>query len=144
MDEDPLRTAVEIDACGATTLEALQAFAESEAPAPVDLHLLSDVHRRWHWRRENAMPEEETELVRFLVTEANTVTIAVYDIHPFVDGNTRTTWHFRNYLLMLDGLRPLVALDDQEAYEAAWWSATPNAHDELDAIVLRELHAQDR
>jgi hypothetical protein len=38
---------------------------------------------------------------------------AAPDIHPFLDGNTRTTWHLRNYLLMHDGLRPLIDLNDQ-------------------------------
>jgi hypothetical protein len=76
--------------------------------------------------------------------EANTLTIAVYDVHAYIDGNTRTTWHLRNYLLMLDGLRPLVDLLDQPAYEEAWWPSTPQDHAALDAIVLNELAAQDR
>lgn len=45
---------------------------------------------------------------------------------------------------MLDGLRPLVDLRDQDAYEDAWWKATPHDHEELDRIVLEELDAQDR
>lgn len=98
----------------------------------------------WTWRREKVAPSHGTELVEFIVAEANTLTVAVYDAHPFIDGNTRTTWHLRNYLLMLDGLRPLVDLLDQEAYEAAWWAASPQEHDDLDRVVLDELAWQDR
>lgn len=97
----------------------------------------------WNWRRRLA-PADGPDLVSFIVAEANTLTVAVYDIHPFLDGNTRTTWDFRNYLLMRDGLRPLVDLRDQEAYEHAWWTATPQEHGELDTTVLEELAAQDR
>ena len=58
----------------------------------------------WNWRRENIKPGSELEDIEFIVAEANTLAVAVYDVHPFVDGNTRTTWHLRNYALMLDGL----------------------------------------
>ena len=98
----------------------------------------------WNWRRENTAPEDEAEFVEFAVAEANTLTVAVYDVHPFIDGNTRTTWHLRNYVLMLDGLRPLVDLQDMETYEDAWWTATPHDHEALDRAVLAELAAQDR
>ena len=97
----------------------------------------------WAWRRDNVAPDNEGELIEFIVAEANTLTVAVYDVHPFVDGNTRTTWHLRNYLLMLDGLRPLTDLDDQAAYEEAWWEATTQDHVRLDAVVVRELDAHD-
>jgi fido (protein-threonine AMPylation protein) len=98
----------------------------------------------WNWRRERFAPDDDAELVEFAVAEANALTIRVYDVHPFIDGNTRTTWHLRNYLLMLDGLRPLIDLGDQERYEEAWWNATVDNHDGLDDVVLRELAAQDR
>lgn len=45
---------------------------------------------------------------------------------------------------MLNGLRPMIDLSDQERYEEAWWNATADNHDELDDVVLRELAAQDR
>lgn len=45
---------------------------------------------------------------------------------------------------MLNGLRPLIDLSDQERYEDAWWNATAANHDELDDVVLRELATQDR
>ena len=51
-------------------------------------------------------------------------------------GNTRTTWHLRNYLLMLDGHRPLIDLADEDADKSAWWSATAHDHEALDAIVI--------
>lgn len=98
----------------------------------------------WNWRRERFTPDDEAELVEFVVTEANVLAVRVYDVHPFIDGNTRTTWHLRNYLLMLNGLRPMIDLSDQERYEESWWNATVDNHDELDDVVLRELAAQDR
>ena len=98
----------------------------------------------WNWRRERLAPDDDAEFVEFAVAEANVLTVRVYDVHPFIDGNTRTTWHLRNYLLMLNGLLPLIDLSDQERYEEAWWNATADNHDELDDVVLRELAAQDR
>lgn len=98
----------------------------------------------WTWRRRNVAPDDEEALVSFIVSEANTVTVAVYDVHPFIDGNTRTTWYLRNYLLMLDDLRPLVDLRDEKAYGDAWWDATALDHEALDRVVLEELTAQDR
>jgi len=76
------------------------------------------------------------------VAEANTLAVRIYDVHPFIDGNTRATWHLRSYILMLDGLRPLVELDDIERYEHAWWNATDDDHSELDDVVLTELAAR--
>lgn len=96
----------------------------------------------WAWRRENAAPDDEASLIEFIVAEANTLTVVVYDVHPYIDGNTRTTWHLRNYLLMIDGVRPLIDLRDEDAYEAAWWNARPEKHDELDRQVLLEIAAQ--
>ena len=45
---------------------------------------------------------------------------------------------------MLDGLRPLIDLADEDAYKAAWWSATAHDHEALDMIVIDELGRQDR
>jgi hypothetical protein len=45
---------------------------------------------------------------------------------------------------MLDGLRPLIDLADEDAYKSAWWSATAHDHEALDAIVINELNHQDR
>jgi fido (protein-threonine AMPylation protein) len=98
----------------------------------------------WVWRGEYAAPDNDAELVEFVVAEANTLTVRVYDVHPYIDGNTRTTWHLRNYLLMLGGLRPLVNLNDQVRYEESWWAATAEDHHDLDACVLDELAMQDR
>jgi prophage maintenance system killer protein len=84
-----------------------------------------------------------SELIKFIVAEANTLAVRIYDVHPFIDGNTRATWHLRNYLLMLDGLRPLVDLMDQPGYESAWWNATAEDHAQLDAVVLDELALQE-
>jgi fido (protein-threonine AMPylation protein) len=96
----------------------------------------------WSWRRERHRPTDDLEVVKFIVTEANTLAVRVYDVHPFIDGNTRATWHLRNYVLMLDGLRPLVDLAGVDSYEHAWWSAATEDHDELDEVVLTELAAQ--
>jgi fido (protein-threonine AMPylation protein) len=93
----------------------------------------------WTWRRERFRPTDDAELVQFIIAEANTLAVRVYDVHPFIDGNTRATWHLRNYLLMLDGLRPLIDLADTEGYESAWWSTSPESHGQLDAVVQGEL-----
>jgi hypothetical protein len=98
----------------------------------------------WTWRRERFCPSDDDELVGFIVAEANTLAIRVYDVHPFIDGNTRATWHLRNYLLMLDGLRPLIDLAGLATYEGAWWSATSEGHKQLDAVVVTELAQQER
>ena len=98
----------------------------------------------WSYRREHRTHHSDEDLVELIVAEANTLTVDVYDTHPFLDGNTRTTWHLRNYLLMLDGLRPLIDLADEDAYKSAWWSATAHDHPALDAIVINELSHQDR
>lgn len=98
----------------------------------------------WTWRREHASPTDPADLVEFAISEANSLVVRVYDVHPFIDGNTRATWHLRNYVHMLDGLRPLVELTDEERYEAAWWDARSEDHVELDSAVLAELATQDR
>lgn len=43
----------------------------------------------WAWRRERHQPADELELIQFIVAEANTLTVRVYDVHLFIDGNTR-------------------------------------------------------
>lgn len=97
----------------------------------------------WTWRRERFRPSGDPELIEFIVTEANTLAVRVYDVHPFIDGNTRATWHLRNYLLMLDGLRPLIDLGELSVYEKAWWNATAEDHEHLDSIILSELARQE-
>lgn len=97
----------------------------------------------WNYRRQYA-PSHGPDLVQFLVAEANTLVVAIYDVHPFIDGNTRTTWSLRNYVLMRDGLRPLVDLHDWDSYEKAWMNADAFEHKELDDRVLDELASQDR
>lgn len=182
-DHDPLATAEEIQHSGKNVLRWLGQVAASDAPSPVDLKLVQEIHFRWFettfpadagrfraqmvlnrkgtaveveailpavqnacdnwsWRRGHCRPTDDLELVEFIVAEANTLAVRVYDVHPFIDGNTRATWHLRNYLLMLDGLRPLVDLVALDDYERAWWKATAEDHDELDAVVLRELATQ--
>jgi hypothetical protein len=106
------------------------------------LPAIENACENWRWRRSNCSPNDDVELIEFIVVEANTLAVRIYDVHPFIDGNTRATWHLRNYLFMLEGLKPLVDLADFDAYEAAWWKATAEDHDDLDAIVLAELAAQ--
>lgn len=106
------------------------------------LPAIENACENWSWRRRNCSPDDDIELMEFIVFEANTLAVRVYDVHPFIDGNTRATWHLRNYLFMLEGLKPLVDLADFDSYEAAWWKATAESHDELDAVVLAELAAQ--
>jgi fido (protein-threonine AMPylation protein) len=106
------------------------------------LPAIDNACENWNWRRENLRPPDEGELIRFVVAEANTLTVRIYDVHPFIDGNTRAAWHLRNYLLMLDGLPPLDDLVDRERYITAWWAATAEEHDDLDQAVLAEINAQ--
>jgi Fic family protein len=182
-DHDPLPTAEEIQHSGQNVLRWLEAVATSEAPWPVDVRLVQEIHFRWFettfpadagrfrtqmvlnrkgsaveveailpavqsacenwtWRRERFRPANDPELIQSIVTEANTLAIRVYDIHPFIDGNTRATWHLRNYLLMLDGIRPLIDLADPAGYEHGWWNASSEDHEYLDQVVLTELAAQ--
>lgn len=103
------------------------------------LPAIENACENWNWRRSNCSPGDDVELMEFLVVEANTLAVRVYDVHPFIDGNTRATWHLRNYLFMLEGLKPLVDLADFDAYEEAWWKATAESHGDLDAVVLAEL-----
>lgn len=97
----------------------------------------------WAWRRERFRPVNDPELIKFVIAEANTLAVRVYDVHPFLDGNTRATWHLRNYLLMLDGLRPLIDLADVSDYETAWWNASAENHRQLDTAVLDELAREE-
>jgi fido (protein-threonine AMPylation protein) len=183
-DHDPLPTAEEIQHSGQNVLRWLEAVATSEAPWPVDVQLVQEIHFRWFettfpadagrfrtemvlnrkgsaveveailpavqsacenwtWRRKRFRPLDDAELIQFIVTEANTLVVRVYDVHPFIDGNTRATWHLRNYLLMLDGLRPLIDLADSASYESAWWGASSEDHALVDGIVLDELAQQE-
>jgi hypothetical protein len=52
--------------------------------------------------------------------------------------------HLRNFLLMLDGLRPLIDLADEDAYKSSGGAATGHDYTALDAIVLNELSRRDR
>jgi fido (protein-threonine AMPylation protein) len=97
----------------------------------------------WNWRQENMSPADEVELIEFLVVESNTLVVGIYDIHPFIDGNTRVTWHLRNYVLMLGGLPPLNDPADPGTYDTAWWAATVAEHAALDQAVLAELGRQE-
>ena len=42
----------------------------------------------WRWRRENYAPQDGPEFIEFIVSEANALTVRIYDVHPFIDGNT--------------------------------------------------------
>ncbi len=90
--------------------------------------------------REYQAPDYFTGLV-FYVSQANRLAVRIYDIHPFLDGNTRVTWSLRNYALLRCGLDALAGLDDMERYNRAWWAATPSNHMFLDEVVAEELVA---
>jgi hypothetical protein len=107
------------------------------------LPAIDNACQNWNWRREKMRPADEADQVEFAIVEANTLAVAVYDVHPFIDGNTRATWHLRNYALMLDGLPPLNDPADTDGYDAAWWSATPSDHEALDQAVSVELRRQE-
>lgn len=147
---DPLATAEEIQHSGVSTLRWLEEVAGSESPWPVDFKLIQEIHFRWF---ETTFPADagqfRTEMVlnrKGTAVEVEAILPAVQGAceNPFVDGNTRATWHLRNYLLMLDGLSPLVDLGDLPGYESAWWEAAAEDHGRLDATVLDELALQER
>lgn len=96
----------------------------------------------WRYRLENHFPLEPIEQIAFSVTEANELVVRIYDIHPFVDGNTRATWSLRNFLLVQAGLYGL-EIADYDRLKEAWWRASPNDHAQLDAVVLEALIEQD-
>lgn len=106
------------------------------------LPAIDNACENWNWRRENSRPVDEAELIEFVIVEANTLAVSVYDVHPFIDGNTRATWHLRNYALMLDGLPALDDPADPDTYDAAWWAATVSDHEALDRAVSAELDLQ--
>lgn len=146
-----------------------EAVATSSTPRSVNLSLVLEVHRRWfdttfpadsgRTRTEMVMNRKATAVaVEAILRERRShrrgrdrrvhrrrsehLAVTPYDVHPFLDGNTRTTWHLRNYVLI--GLRSLADTGDEDAYMEAWWSATPSAHDDLDRMVLEQLDREDR
>lgn len=88
-------------------------------------------------------PESRIEGMLFSVQQANRVAVRVYDIHPFLDGNTRATWSLRNYALLRTGLGALAGLGDRRRYARAWWQAAPDDHAFLDEVVAEELVAME-
>jgi fido (protein-threonine AMPylation protein) len=106
------------------------------------LPAIDNACENWNWRQENMRPADEADLIEFVVVEANTLAVCVYDVHPFIDGNTRATWHLRNYALMLGGLPALNDPADPDTYDAAWWAATASDHEALDQVVSAELNLQ--
>lgn len=97
----------------------------------------------WRWRQENLSPEDAIEQIEFSVAEANELVIRVYNIHPFLDGNTRATFSLRNLLLVRGGLYALQDVD-VEPFLDAWWKAQPGNHERLDELVVEALFEQDR
>jgi fido (protein-threonine AMPylation protein) len=91
-------------------------------------------------RGQYTAPDYFTGLM-FYVNQANRLAVRIYDIHPFLDGNTRATWSLRNYALMRCGLDPLAQLEDEERYRHAWWQSKPENHLYLDEVVAEELVA---
>ncbi|HEX3830533.1 MAG TPA: Fic family protein [Solirubrobacteraceae bacterium] len=181
---DSLRTAEEIQRCGAEILVWLEQLAGLDDPPQIDVAFVREVHYRWFattfpadagrertgmvrnrkqtaapveailpgidqacgnwkWRHDNYWPADALEEIRFIVSEANCLAVALYDVHPFVDGNTRTTWHMRNYALMRDGLRPLIDVGNEDVYDAVWVAASALDHRDLDDLVLAELARED-
>jgi fido (protein-threonine AMPylation protein) len=106
------------------------------------LPAIDNACENWNWRRQNQRPANDADLIQFIVAEANTLAVCVYDVHPFIDGNTRATWHLRNYVLMLDGLPSLDDPSDPDRYNTAWWAARTTDHEALDDAVLAELNIQ--
>jgi fido (protein-threonine AMPylation protein) len=80
----------------------------------------------WAYRRERLVSSSDEDLVSFIIDNAHTLMVDVYDVHPFL------------------GLRPLIDLVDEVTYQSAWWSATAHDHEALDSVVIDELDRQDR
>lgn len=40
----------------------------------------------WNWRRENHRPDDELDLIEFIVAEANTLAVRIYEVHPLSTG----------------------------------------------------------
>jgi hypothetical protein len=59
-------------------------------PVPSIVPSVVTACENWNYRRQYA-PADEGELVELLVAEANTLAVRIYDVHPFLDGNNRTT-----------------------------------------------------
>jgi hypothetical protein len=134
---DPLPTAEEIQHSGQNVLRWLEEVATSEAPWAVDVRLVQEIHFRWF---ETTFPADAGRFRAQMVLNRKGSAVEVEAILPAV---TRATWHLRNYLLMLDGLRPLLDLANLMAYESAWWNATAEDHARVDAVVLDELALQE-
>jgi hypothetical protein len=45
------------------------------------LPAIAEACETWDWRQRFS-PEDEAALVRFLVSEANTLTVRIYEVHP--------------------------------------------------------------
>lgn len=139
-EDDPLATADELQNSAGETPAWLEAVATSTEPWAVDFKLVKEIHFRWFestfpadagvFRTQMVLNRKGSAVEVEAVAEANTLTVRVYDVHPFIDGNTRADWHLRNYLLMLDGLPPLDNLVDPDRYMTAWWAATAEEHDD--------------
>lgn len=96
----------------------------------------------WRYRQEHYSPDDPVEQLEFAVAEANELSVRIYDIHPFIDGNTRTTFSLRNLLLVRAELYGLETADHQKLADA-WWNARPGDHGRLDELVLESLIEQD-
>jgi Fic family protein len=129
--------------CGRERLVIVANRKGTAVPPAAILPAVYNACDNWAYRFEEVvMAASGEDQIELLVSEANALAVRVYDIHPFLDGNTRTTYLLRNYALMLGGVGPVLNLHDDQAHIDAWMAATPLEHRALDDIVLEALFDQ--
>jgi fido (protein-threonine AMPylation protein) len=90
-----------------------------------------------------AQEPDPADLLAEAIYAANDLAVRMYDIHPFIDGNTRATFSLRNFALMRTGSQSIIYIPNEAEFETAWMEARPSDHDWLDALTAEALIAQE-
>lgn len=118
---------------------------QTAAPPAYIREFSHQAFRNYHERLDEARVGQASDIDLDLVVikAINELVVSVYDIHPFIDGNTRATYSLRDYLLETEGFDRLdyYSFRDEKRFMEAWWRATPQDHELLDAVLLEELSA---
>lgn len=80
---------------------------------------------------------QEIEIVNKLVA-------TIYDVHPFIDGNTRTSFSLRDYALQALGHPSLGDVHTNARYMQAWGGSRPLDHGFLDEVTFEVLADVER
>jgi hypothetical protein len=88
---DPLRTAEEIHASGLDVLRWIEALATADRPRPVDVNLVTEIHRRWF---ETTFPSDAGRIRSSLVVNRKGTAVPVEAILPAV-VEACDTWSWR-------------------------------------------------